>query len=134
MPGFVVGNVQPDCAHDLARLDDRELVGPESEFVVDESAGMVVGVGPRDGRDPALDLWVLTRRMDPRHVVLAPRPQDDQVVVKLHPCQLNLPRASMHSVVYSGAADATAYYDTVADIASTLVGAVIGACLVAVRS
>ena len=72
--GVVLTKMQPDRPNDLRLLGDRELVGPEAELVRHKGASVVVGVGPREIREPALQLAVLACGMDSSRIAQAPAP------------------------------------------------------------
>ena len=65
-------------------MRDCELIPIELEFTGDEGVRVIVGVRAGYDWDPVLYLRVLARRIDRIRVVLAPRPQDDQVITELH--------------------------------------------------
>lgn len=68
---------QPDRSNEPSVLCNRELVWPEPKRVGDEGASVVVGVGPRQPRQPALQLAIPARGIDPASVVLPPGAQHD---------------------------------------------------------
>ena len=82
--GLMLADPQPDRPDDVCMLGDRELVWPKPESVGHECTGVIMGIGPREVREPALKLSVLARCVDEWSVVILPRPQHDGLVVKLH--------------------------------------------------
>lgn len=77
-----------DRADDLLIVCDRELVWAEGDFAGDEGTGVISGVRARHDWDPVMYLRVLACRMHSVRVLLPPRAQDDDTVMKFHPVTL----------------------------------------------